>query len=335
MNLNFIDNVDLDILKRGIDAFQHSSRARSIWQLANTLIPYVILWVLANWALGYSYFLALPFIILASGFMVRTFIIFHDCGHRSFFRSARANNFWGVITGILTFTPYYYWRKSHALHHATSGNLDRRGHGDVWTMTADEYRRSTRGTRLKYRLYRNPLVMFFLGPLLLMLINHRFPPAGASVREKRSVYGTNLGILLAALPVILVIGLKAYLIIQFSILFIGLIGGIWLFYVQHQFENVYWAREKDWNFETASLKGASFYKMPKILNWFTGNIGYHHIHHLNPSIPNYNLPKCQRKVPVLDKIKTIKLFSSLKSLRYRLWDEESGRMVGFRQVRSR
>lgn len=327
------DEIHTEPLKRAMSAFQLSSRKRSIWQLINTLIPYASLWILANWALGYSFWLALPVIALASGFMTRAFIIFHDCGHQSFFHSRKANDFWGVVTGILTFTPYYFWRRNHALHHATSGNLDKRGYGDVWTMTANEYRQSSRGRRLKYRLYRNPLVMFFLGPLLLMLITHRIPGSKASPKERRSIYGNNLGILLMAVPMSLLIGLKAYLLIQFLILFIGLIGGIWLFYVQHQFEDVYWARDGEWKFAEASLKGASFYKLPLILNWFTGNIGYHHIHHLNPGIPNYNLPKCQRKIPGFEKAKSIKLIASLKSLKYRLWDEEQGRLIGFREAK--
>jgi len=326
---------DINALRRELPAFQRSSKLRSIWQLINTLVPYGLLWVLVWRVLEYSFWLALPLIVLASGFMIRTFIIFHDCGHGSFFRSGKANRFWGVVTGVLTLTPYEFWRRSHALHHETSGNLDKRGLGDVWTMTVDEYRRSSRARRLKYRLYRNPWVMFFLGPLLIMLVTHRFVSRSADRKDKISVYGTDAGIILMASLLSLIMGLKIYLLMQFLILYIGLIGGIWLFYIQHQFEGVYWAREEDWDFPAASLMGASFYKLPSPLNWFSGNIGYHHIHHLYPRIPNYNLPKCQKQISLFKSARAIRFFASLKSLRYRLWDERVGKLVGFREARTR
>ena len=326
---------DIKVLRRELSAFQRPSRSRSIWQLINTLIPYALLWVLAWRVLEYSFWLALPLMALASGFMMRTFIIFHDCGHGSFFRSSRVNRFWGVITGMLTFTPYYFWRRNHSLHHATSGNLDKRGFGDVWTMTVDEYRRSSKARRLKYRLYRSPWVMFFLGPLLLSLVTYRFVRHSAGRKDKISVYGTDAGIILMASLLSLIIGFKTYLLMQFLILYMGFIGGVWLFYIQHQFEGVYWAREEDWDFPAASLMGASFYKLPLPLNWFSGNIGYHHIHHLHPRIPNYNLPKCQKQISLFNSARAIRFFSSLKSLRYRLWDERKGKLVGFREARTR
>jgi len=334
IKLRDTEAIDASELTKALSRYQSPSKARSIWQIVNTFTPYIGLWALSYYALSYSFWLALPVIVVNSGFLIRIFIIFHDCGHGTFFSSKRVNRFWGVVTGILTFTPYYFWSKNHARHHATSGNLDKRGFGDVWMMTVDEYLQATTKERLKYRLYRNPFVMFFLGPLLIMLVSNRIVRRKANVKEKRSVIWTNAGILLFSLAMSFAIGFKAYIIIQFLTLLIGSIGGVWLFYVQHQFDGVYWARDHEWDFFEASLTGGSFYKLPVILRWFTGSIGYHHIHHLNSRIPNYHLARCQRKIPILEKSPTVGVFSSLKSLKYRLWDEDKGKMVGFKAVKS-
>ncbi len=326
--------IDLDYIREEMSAYQTPSKMKSLWQIGNTLVPYVFLWVGIYFVMQYSFWLSLPLILLSAGFLVRIFIIFHDCTHGSFFRSRRANSFWGRVTGMLTFTPFYYWKSSHVRHHGTSGNLDRRGHGDVWTMTVAEYKNAPLKTRIKYRLYRNPAVMFLLGPLYIFLVSNRFPGKSASRKERMSVYGTNAAILIMASALSLLLGLKTYVIMQFLVLYAGLIGGVWLFYVQHQFEDVYWADSEDWNFVDASLQGASFYKLPPFLSWFTGNIGYHHIHHLNPGIPNYNLPKCQKDIQTFSRIEPIGLISSLKSINYRLWDEQRSRLVGFRSITS-
>jgi omega-6 fatty acid desaturase (delta-12 desaturase) len=328
-----IESINAELLKSDIIVYQLPSRAKSIWQLCNTLIPYFALLTLTYLALHISFWLTLPLIFITSGFLIRTFIIFHDCGHQSFFSSKKANRFWGVITGFLTFTPYFYWKSNHDRHHNTSGNLDKRGFGDVWTMTVAEYAEASRMERFKYRLYRNPFVMFFLGPLLIILVTHRIPKGNVDKKERNSVYLTNISILTFAVLMSFLIGPLNYLIIQFATLYIGLIGGVWLFYVQHQFEDVYWARAEEWNFIEASLKGGSFYKLPRIVNWITGNIGYHHVHHLLTSIPNYNLPKCHEETPVKKVVKPTNFFVSLKSLRYRLWDENKNKLVGFREAR--
>jgi acyl-lipid omega-6 desaturase (Delta-12 desaturase) len=328
-----IEQINEELLKSNIAEFQHPSRARSIWQLINTLVPYAALWALAYFAFQYSFWLILPFTLLASGFLVRVFIIFHDCGHQSFFRSRKANNFWGAITGLLTFTPYYYWTANHARHHDTSGNLDKRGFGDVWTMTVDEYMKAPLGTRLKYRLYRNPFIMFLLGPLLIVLVTNRLTKTAENSKERNSVYLNNISILLMAVSLSFIMGFKAYIIIQSLVLLVGLVGGVWLFYVQHQFEGVYWAREGEWDFIAASLMGGSFYKLPKILNWFSGSIGYHHVHHLMTGIPNYNLAKCHEEIPAIGAIKPTGIRTSLKSLSYRLWDEGQAKLVSFRKAR--
>ncbi|MBI5267948.1 MAG: fatty acid desaturase [candidate division Zixibacteria bacterium] len=326
-------SIDSRQLLEELAPYQRPGRWRSIWQLLNSLIPYVALWYIAYLALAYSFWLALPIIVLIAGFLVRIFIIFHDCGHGSFFRSKKANNFWGRVTGIVTFTPYHYWKSSHARHHATSANLDRRGEGDVWMMTLREYLQAPRMERLKYRLYRNPLVLFLLGPLALTLIKNRIAGKKANRAEKYSVYGTNCAVALVVAAMMFLVGWKAFLIIQFLAVFLAYIAGVWLFYVQHQYEGVYWERDPHWDFVTASLEGGSFYKLPAIMRWFSGNIGYHHLHHLNSRIPNYNLPHCQGKIPALQQTRSIGLLASLKSLNYRLWDEETGRLISFRELR--
>ncbi|GAB4319544.1 MAG: fatty acid desaturase [Candidatus Zixiibacteriota bacterium] len=325
-----IDHTDL---RQAMAPHQVPSTKRSIWQLVNTLVPYVGLWALAYDALQYSYWLAIPVIVLLSGFLIRIFIIFHDCGHSSFFRSNRANDFWGVVTGILTLTPYHYWRMAHARHHATSANLDQRGQGDIWMMTVNEYVRAPWAQRLRYRLYRSPFVMLMLGPLFLTLVSNRMTFGAESVRERRSILWTNLGIFTVAAAACWLIGWKAYVIIQFSSLLLAQAAGVWLFYVQHQFEGVYWVREGEWDFVTASLLGGSFYDLPGVLRWFTGSIGYHHIHHLNPKIPNYNLARCHDNSPVFRATKRTGARSSLKTLRYRLWDEENAQLISFREFR--
>jgi omega-6 fatty acid desaturase (delta-12 desaturase) len=303
--------------------------------MINSLVPYLGLWCLMYFTVSVSWWLTLPIALLASGFLVRLFIIFHDCGHGSFFSSGKANAFLGYIVGVLIFTPFYHWRWEHAIHHATSGDLDRRGTGDIWTLTVQEYLESSRWKRMAYRLARNPLVLFVLAPLFLFLVLQRLPSSKAPRRERISVYVTNLGILTVGTCLSLAFGLKNYLILQFLMILIAGAAGVWLFYVQHQFEGVYWQRAEDWDYCTAALKGSSFYKLPKVLQWFSGNIGFHHIHHLSPRIPNYNLEKCHRAEPLFQTVQPVTLFASLKSLTFRLYDEQHRRLVGFSAVRNR
>jgi omega-6 fatty acid desaturase (delta-12 desaturase) len=266
--------------------------------------------------------------------MVRIFIISHDCGHGSFFKSRRANDILGIITGVLTFTPYHHWRWEHAIHHSSSGDLDRRGTGDVWTLTVQEYLEASRWKKFSYRLARNPIVLFVLAPLFLFLVMQRFPKLKAPLRERLSVYGTNLALLAVACWLIWVFGFKAYLIIQLTVLMVAGSAGVWLFYVQHQFEGVYWERSGEWDYATAALKGSSFYKLPKVLQWFSGNIGYHHIHHLSPRIPNYHLEKCHEAEPLFQTVKPVTLLGSLKSFTFRLWDEQKRKLVGYGQLKA-
>jgi omega-6 fatty acid desaturase (delta-12 desaturase) len=302
--------------------------------MVNTFIPYAVLWYLMYLSLAVSYWLTLPLAILAAGFLVRVFIIFHDCGHGSFFRSRKANEVVGFVAGVLTFTPYRHWRWEHALHHSSAGDLDRRGTGDVWTLTVQEYLEASRWKRFAYRLARNPVVLFVLAPLVLFVLLQRIPSRKAGLRERHSVYWANLAILLLAAALVWLLGWKAYLAIQLTVMGVAGTAGVWLFYVQHQFEGVYWARQGEWDYTTVALQGSSFYKLPKVLQWFTGSIGFHHIHHLRPGIPNYNLEKCHKAVPLFQTVKPVTLFSSLKSLTFRLWDEQRQRLVGYGHLRT-
>lgn len=311
--------------------YQNPDALRSVWQLANSLVPYGLLIWLMYLSLDVSYWLTLALAVPTAGFMVRIFIIFHDCTHGAFFRQKRANEWVGFFTGVLTFTPFDRWRREHSVHHATSGDLDRRNAGgEVWTMTVDEYLAAPWRERLAYRLYRNPLVMFGFGWVYIFWIAHRVPQGDAREREKLNIWLTNVGVATWIGLLVASMGLKAYAMIQLPIMAVAGATGIWLFYVQHQFESTYWERHQDWDYFPAAMHGSSFYKLPKVLQWFTGNIGYHHIHHLSPRIPNYRLQRCHDENPLLAAVPAITPLRSLRSLGYRLWDEEHKRMVGFR-----
>jgi len=313
--------------------YQKSSTWRALWQIINTIIPYGVIWYLMYLCKPISWWLVVPLAILAGGFAVRIFIIFHDCGHGSFFKSRGANDAVGFLTGVLTFTAYYHWRWEHSIHHSSAGDLDKRGTGDVWTMTVQEYLESSRWKKFAYRLARNPFILFIVAPLFLFALRQRFPSAKASRRERHSVYAMNAAILAMAVCLSMVFGVWSYLLIQLIVLMVAGGTGVWMFYVQHQFEDVYWERGEDWSYVSAALEGSSFYKLPRILQWFSGNIGFHHIHHLSPRIPNYNLEKCHQADPLFQQVKPITLFGSFKSATYRLWDEENKRLVGYRHLR--
>ena len=314
--------------------YQEPSLWRAIWQLANTLGPYALLWYLMDRSLTVSYWLTLALAILAGLFLVRIFIVFHDCGHGSYFKSRLANDIVGFITGVLTLTPYYHWRWEHSIHHASAGGLDRRGTGDVWTMTVEEYLKAPRWERFAYRLARNPFVLFGLAPIYMFIIEQRVYSSKASARERWSVIWMNVAMLAVGAALSWWMGVAAYVLIQLVIVMVGGGLGVWMFYVQHQFEDVYWERDADWDFTAAALQGSSFYKLPKVLQWFSGNIGFHHIHHLSPRIPNYNLERCHEADPLFRDVKPLTLLSSLKSLTFRLFDEQRGKLVGFRHLRT-
>jgi acyl-lipid omega-6 desaturase (Delta-12 desaturase) len=325
---------DTSAWKEMVARYQKPAIWRSVWQVVNSIVPYALLWYLAYLTLGVSWWITVPLAVLAGGFLVRVFIIHHDCGHGSFFKSRIANDVLGFLTGMLTFTPYYQWRGEHALHHSTAGDLDRRGTGDVWTLTVQEYLESSRWNRFLYRLARNPVILFVIAPLFLFIVKHRFTSPKATKRERHSVYWTNLAVFAMAAGLSWIFGIKAYLVIQLTAMMVAGSAGVWLFYVQHQFEGVYWERRGEWDYTAAALQGSSFYKLPKVLQWFSGNIGFHHIHHLSSRIPNYNLEKCHDANPLFQSVKPVTLFPSLKSFTFRLWDEPRKKLVGYRHLRT-
>ncbi len=309
--------------------------SKAAWQMLNTFLPFFALWGLMVITIrqGLPYWVTLLLAIPAAGLHVRIFIFFHDCVHGSFFDSQRANRILGYISGILTFTPFEQWRRSHAIHHATVGDLDRRGTGDVWTLTVDEYRALSTWKRALYRAYRNPVILFLIGPVLIFTIGHRIPHKGSKRIEQFSVLFTDLALVALIGVASLTFGFRTYVLIQLPILFISGSLGVWMFYVQHQFDGGYWARHEQWDPLTASLAGSSYYKLPRVLQWFTGSIGLHHVHHVQPRIPNYNLQDCNDAVPEFRTIEPLTIRSSLRSLRMNLWDETRERFVSFRSLR--
>ncbi|MEM7479649.1 MAG: fatty acid desaturase [Acidobacteriota bacterium] len=315
--------------------YKRPHRGRALLQVATSVVPFVLLWAAMAWSVGVSYWLTAALAVPAAGFFLRVFMIQHDCGHGSFFRSPRANHWLGATLGVVTFFPYGYWRRTHAIHHATHGNLDRREFGDIATLTVREYQALSRWGRLGYRLYRNPFVLFVLGPLYQFVLKHRFPfdTPFAWKREWASVMGTNLAILAIGGALSWWLGWQTVVIVQVAIVMLAGSIGVWLFYVQHQFEESYWDEGDEWDFYRAGAHGSSFYDLPRILHWFTANIGYHHIHHLSSRIPNYRLRECFEENAELRRVTHLTLWESLACARLRLWDEERRLLVGFRELR--
>ena len=317
--------------------YRQPNTPRSIFEIAISFVPLAALWVLGWWmyAIGF-WWLSLLIAIPASGFLVRLFMIQHDCGHGAFFRHRLANDWIGRAIGVLTLTPYDFWRETHAEHHATSGNLDRRGIGDLDMLTVREYLALPWFGRLRYRLYRHPLVLFGLGPAYLFLLQHRLPVGlmrGAGWRPWISNMATNLAIAAIAATLIWFIGCWAFMLVHLPIVLLASAIGVWLFYVQHQFETTQWAYERDWNQHETALHGSSYYDLPHVLRWFTANIGVHHVHHLCARIPFYRLPRALRDYPELRGISRLTLLQSFRCVQLRLWDESQRRLVSFRAVR--
>jgi acyl-lipid omega-6 desaturase (Delta-12 desaturase) len=321
-------------LRKQVAPFEKSTTKQSIWQIVNTVGPFILLWLLAYQSLSVSYWLALVPMIAAAGFLVRIFIIFHDCTHHSFFKNRKANRAVGTAMGVLTLFPFDQWGHEHSVHHATSGNLDKRGTGDIWTLTVDEYLAAPLKLRLAYRFYRNPIVMFGLGPIYVFALKNRFNRKDARKKERMNTYLTNV-ILVALITLFcMTIGWQSFLLVQGTIFMMSGSAGIWLFYVQHTFEDSYFEEDKDWEYVKAAVEGSSFYKLPKLLQFLTGNIGYHHVHHLSPRVPNYLLEEAHNETQPLQNVPTISLATSLKSLRFRLWDENAKNFVGFKDVKA-
>ena len=297
------------------------------------MVPFVGLWVLMYFALSVSYLLVLVLAVPAAGFLMRTYILFHDCAHGSLLRGRRSNAWLGSVLGLMVFTPFARWRYEHVVHHATAGDLDRRFVGDVPTYTVGEYRAWSWPTRVAYRLYRNPAVMFGLGPIYAMLLEPRWAYPSAAPRIKRSVWATNLALVAVIGGLCWLIGWRDFVLVEAPFVFLAGGAGIWLFYVQHQFDNTYWQRSPDWSYEDAALLGSSYLQLPKVLQFFTGNIGLHHVHHLNAKIPNYNLQRAHDTEPVFRDVSSISLRDGLRATRLKLWDEQAARLVTWREVR--
>ncbi|SEN05991.1 omega-6 fatty acid desaturase (delta-12 desaturase) [Mesobacillus persicus] len=321
-------------LRKQVAAYETSTTKESVWQIINTVGPYIVLWYLAYISLSVSYWLALVPIVIAAGFFVRVFIIFHDCTHHSFFKNRRTNRVVGTAMGVLTLFPFDRWGNEHAIHHATSGNLDKRGTGDIWTLTVDEYLQAPLRIRLAYRFYRNPLVMFGLGPIFEFVLKNRLNRKGAKKKERMNTYLTNVLILALNGLLAWLVGWQAFLLVQGSIFFLAGSVGIWLFYVQHTFEDTYFVENQEWEYVKAAVEGSSFYKLPKFIQFLTGNIGFHHVHHLSPRVPNYKLEEAHNNTPPLQTVPSITLATSLKSLRFRLWDEKSKNFLSFKEVKA-
>ncbi|RXJ00354.1 fatty acid desaturase [Anaerobacillus alkaliphilus] len=321
-------------LKKEMAPYEKIDIKASIIQILNTLGPLVLLWVGAYLSLSVSYWLTLPLAILAAGFMVRTFILFHDCCHQSFFKSRKANDILGTITGVLTLVPYQQWKHTHTVHHATSGNLDKRGTGDMWVLTVEEYKAASLWKKISYRVYRNPFVMLIIGPVAIFLLEYRFNRKGAKRKERINTYVTNVSIVALYSIMCWLVGWQAFVMIQGPIFFVAGLLGIWLFYVQHQFEDSYFENEEEWTYIQAAVEGSSYYKLPKVLQWITGNIGFHHVHHLSPRVPNYNLEKAHNASEDLKKATTVTISTSFKSLNYRLWDEKNKKFIHFKELKN-
>lgn len=305
---------------------------RSIWQMIDSIVPFTGLWILMYISLDISYWITLALALPAAGFLVRIFIIFHDCGHKSFFKQATWNERTGFFLGLFTFTPYHTWHFSHNKHHATVGNLDKRGFGDVMTMTVDEFKNASSGKRIFYRIYRNPLVMLLIAAPLTFILQNRIFTKKNQRREKWSIVWTNLALALIIGGICFLIGFKSFILVEMPTFYFASVWGVWLFYVQHQYAGVHWYRNPDWDYVTVALNGSSFYKLPGILQWFSGHIGFHHVHHLSSRIPNYKLEKCHRGNAIFRDIKPLTLVASIKSLGLRLWDEKSQKLVSFSQA---
>jgi acyl-lipid omega-6 desaturase (Delta-12 desaturase) len=325
---------DSRTLIRDLAAYREPNSARSVFELLITVVPFVLLWALMWVALDAGYWIGLALAVPAAGFLIRLFMIQHDCGHGSFFRHRSMNDWTGRVIGVLTLTPYEYWRRSHARHHASSGNLDRRGIGDIDTLTVREYLALPRWRQILYRMYRHPLVMFGVGPVYLFVLRHRLPMGlmRNGWQPWVSAMATNAALAILVAAMIWIAGAGLFLLVQLPITILAASVGVWLFYVQHQFEDTFWEHDDGWTFQEAALHGSSHYDLPAVLRWFTANIGVHHVHHLSNRIPYYRLPEVLRDHPQLAAVGRLTLLQSFGCVRMVLWDENRRRLISFREM---
>ena len=330
-----LEQPNFDGWRKMVAQYQQPDLRASVWQVINSFGGLVLSLLAMYFSLRVGYWLTLILAFPAAGFLVRVFIIQHDCGHGSFTKSRRANDLIGTVASVLTLMPYKYWRKSHAIHHANHAELEERGIGDVWTMTVDEYWAASRWKRFIYRAFRNPFFLFGIAPSINFIILSRFPSGNDEnwkAGEKASIWWTNLAIATWYTGFSLLIGFGTVTSIFLPFMVIAASAGVWLFYVQHQFERTYWEHTPQWDYTLAAMHGSSYYELPRVLQWFTGNIGFHHIHHLSPRIPNYNLQKCHEENPTLQRVERLTLASSLRTIWLVLWDEERRCLVTFQEA---
>lgn len=316
--------------------YRQPNTSRSAVEIVITVVPFALLWTAAAVAVTHGYWLGLLLTIPAAGFLVRLFALQHDCGHGALFSRRGANDWTGRALGVLTFTPYDYWRRTHAIHHASAGNLEERGTGDIHTLTVREYRALPSLGRARYWLYRHPVVMFGIGPAWVFLCQYRLPLGlmRAGAQPWVSTIATNLGIAVPAIALIWLIGFGPFLMVQLPITLLAATAGVWLFFVQHQFEDTHWSQADSWNFQHAALHGSSHYELPSVLRWLTGNIGIHHVHHLSSKVPFYRLPQVLEDYPELREVGRIGMLDSIRCVKLVLWDEQAGRLISFREARA-
>jgi len=317
----------------GLPRYARPNLGRSLLAHATSVVPFLGLWVLMYLTLDLSYLVVLVLAIPTAGFVLRTYILFHDCAHGSLLRGPRANKWVGAVLAVMVFTPYARWRHDHALHHATAGDLDRRGAGDITTLTVGEYNARPMRSRIAYRLLRNPVVMFGLGPIYGMLLAPRWSRPSDRPHIRRSVWGTNLALALIIGGLCWTIGWRAFVLVEAPLVLLAGGAGIWLFYVQHQFDHTYWQRSSEWTYTDAAMLGSSYLRLPKVLQFFTGNIGLHHVHHLSAKIPNYNLQRAHDDGPNFGNVPAVSLWKGLRAVRLKLWDEDAARLVTWKEHR--
>jgi omega-6 fatty acid desaturase (delta-12 desaturase) len=314
--------------------YREPSHARSVVELVITAVPFIVLWILMWASLGLGYWLCLLLTFPAAGFLVRLFMIQHDCSHGSFFHQRLANDWVGRVIGVLTLTPFAFWRRTHSIHHATSGNLERRGIGDIDTLTVREYLALSQWGKLRYRVYRHPFIMFAVGPAITFILRHRLPMGlmrGGWILWL-STMTTNVAIVILIATMMWLVGVGPFLLVHLPIVLLAALIGVWLFYVQHQFAETFWADDETWTQQESSLHGSSHYDLPSILRWFTANIGIHHVHHLCSKIPYYRLPQVLQDHPELRDVSRLTLAGSLSCIRLALWDENRRRLISFREM---